>query len=148
LRGQKHRISKSAKRYYDHVRMVRESPVHGGPAVRAEVKRDGLTAVTPTDVLTGSPLDLHLVSGEARLNTEGAARAPLACEAMTHRNTYWIAHDFERELTTTTTGMARGHAGYSEPSQQTWSIPKRAVGGKARDSLSMWPWRPFIYRGM
>jgi hypothetical protein len=77
LRGRKRRISKSAKRYYDHVRMVRGSPVHGRPPVRAEVKRDGLTAVTPTDVLTGSSLDLDLVSGEARLTTEGAARPPL-----------------------------------------------------------------------
>jgi hypothetical protein len=57
------------------------------------MKSNHLTAVAPAAVLAGVSFDPHPVSGEARLNAEGATCPPLASQAVTHGNAYGISLD-------------------------------------------------------
>jgi hypothetical protein len=58
------------------------------------------------------------------LNAKCTARSPLAGEAVTNRNAYGIAHDFERKLSAATASLESRHGLYSDviTRRKYWSL--------------------------
>ena len=76
----------------------RKHVVDGRTALTAKVEMDLTAGVTDTHVFLGFAADGHRRAWKACLGTEDTTCAPLACQAVTDRNTDWVAISGDCEL--------------------------------------------------
>ena len=138
-RRRKRRIGEGADCDPDNVRCDGDVPVHGRPALRAEViggppavagaKRGWLRAFDGKRPRSRFALYRHLLPRDSRLHTVHAACAPLALVATTHRDALWIG-TFHRQAEPSASADLRARSGYIHP-------PSPATGCARLESREM-----------
>jgi hypothetical protein len=94
-------VCKSSYRYHDFVFEAFDLVVHGGSAIRAEVKHDSVAFITYAKILLRPPFDLNRVGAKARLGTKYTACPPLAGKAVADGHSNRLLSYGKRELTAT-----------------------------------------------
>ena len=102
------RIGEGADGDRDHVGHVVDRVPDGRAANGTEVKARGAAFIAGARPLARLAAEAHLIARPARLRAKDAARAPLAGEAMTHRDAHQFARDGGGDGATRTGGGAFG----------------------------------------
>ena len=108
-------IGEDADGHRDELGIGAADVVDGGAAVGAERERPRLAVVGDAHVVARLPGDLDALAREARLVAEGAARAPLAGEAVADRDPDRIALGGEAELAAAAGGLPSRHGAEHRP---------------------------------
>jgi hypothetical protein len=108
-RCRKGRIGEGADRDRNQIRQPARLPPDGAAATRAEVERDVVATVGRPDEGRRFARGVHVWARKEGSNTERAARAALAFQAMAQRDEQWIAFARDRKLAAGTGGNACRH---------------------------------------
>jgi hypothetical protein len=85
-RRRERRIGEGAHGDRHHFRFTTALPVHGRPAMRAEVEVDGISAIRLSSVGHGIAGHCDVFTRKKRGDPIGAACSPLACETVAQRD--------------------------------------------------------------
>src|SRR5882724_5155121 len=126
------RIGECADGDRNHIRHRLQLPIDGRAAERTEMEGDGIAAVAEADERRRAAFDAgNLVTGEACLRAEDAARALLTGQTMADGNPDRLTFADEMQVSAAA-GSPTGRHG----SSPTCSFPRRDGGGAVRVSRS------------